>query len=75
MPKYIICDAEVKLTGYASEKKYPESFRVIRFYEEEDNREFTFLTNAKHISALDVSNLYKKMQFYLQQRIKMRNMD
>lgn len=60
MPKNILSDAEVKLIGYTSEKKYPESFRVIRFYDEEDEREFTFLTNAKHISALDVANLYKK---------------
>ena len=60
MPKNILSDAEVKLVGYASEKKYPETFRIIRFYDEEDKREFTFLTNAKHISALDVANLYKK---------------
>ena len=60
MPKNILTEAEVKLNGYASEKKYPESFRLIRFYDEEDKREFTFLTNAKHISALDVANLYKK---------------
>lgn len=60
MPKNVLTDAEVKLTGYLSEKKYPESFRLIRYYDEEDDREFTFLTNAKHISALDVANLYKK---------------
>ncbi len=60
MPKNILSDAEVKLIGYTSEKKYPESFRVICFYDEENDREFTFLTNAKHISALDIANLYKK---------------
>jgi len=60
MPKNILTDAEVKLTGYLSEKKYPETFRLIRFYDEEDDREFTFLTNAKHITANDVANLYKK---------------
>ena len=27
---------------------------TIRYYDEEDDREFTFLTNAKHLSALDV---------------------
>lgn len=43
----ILKDAEVKLTGYLSEKKYPESFRLIRFYDEEEDREFTFLTNTK----------------------------
>lgn len=56
----VLTDAEVKLTGYLSEKKYPESFRLIRYYDEEDDREFTFLTNAKNLSALDVANLYKK---------------
>ena len=60
MPKNVLTDAEVKLTGYLSEKKYPESFRFIRYYDEEDDREFTFLTNVKHLSALDVANLYKK---------------
>ena len=51
MPKNVLTDAEVKLTGYLSEKKYPESFRLIRYYDEEDDREFTFLTNAKQLSA------------------------
>ena len=60
MPKNVLTDAEVKLIGYLSEKKYPESFRLIRYYDEEDDREFVFLTNAKHLSALDVANLYKK---------------
>ena len=60
MPKNILTDAEVKLTGYLSEKKYPETFRLIRFYDEEDEREFTFLTNAKHITANEVAELYKK---------------
>ena len=60
MPKNIMIDAEVKLSGYLSEKKYPELFRLVRYYDEEDDREFTFLTNTKQLSALDVANLYKK---------------
>ena len=60
IPENVLTDAEVKLTGYLSEKKYPESFRLIRYYDEEDDREFIFLTKAKHLSALDVANLYKK---------------
>ena len=31
MPRNIMTDAEVKLTGYLSEKKYPESFRLVRY--------------------------------------------
>lgn len=58
--KHVLNDAEVKLTGYLSEKKYPESFRLICNYDEEDDREFTFITNAKHLFALEVAELYKK---------------
>ena len=60
IPKNILTGAEVKLTGYLSEKKYPDSFRLIRFYDAEDEREFTSLANAKHISTIDVADLYKK---------------
>ena len=60
MPKNVLTDAEVKRTGYMSERKYPESFRLVRFYDEEEEREFTFLTNAKHLTALEVAELYKK---------------
>ena len=60
MPKNVLTDAEVKLTAYLSEKKYPKSFRLVRHYVEEEEREFAFLTNAKHLNALEVAELYKK---------------
>lgn len=60
MPKYILTDAEVKLNGYLSDKKYLELFRLVRYYDEEDDRESTFLKNATYISVLDIANLYKK---------------
>lgn len=47
MPKNIITDAEVKLAGYISDKKYPELSILVNFYYEEGDREFTFLMNAK----------------------------
>lgn len=53
-------NAEVKLISYLSEKKYPESFRLIRYYDDEKEREFVFLMNSKHLSALEIANLYKK---------------
>ncbi len=57
MPKNILTDAEVTyLRDFISEKNTTQShFRLIRFYDEEHDREFTFLTNAKHISAHDVA--------------------
>ena len=52
------CESEID--QYLSEKKCPESFRLVRYYDEEDNRKLTFQTNAKQLSILDIANLYKK---------------
>ena len=60
MPKNVQTDAVVKLTGYLSEKKYPESFRLVRYYDEEEEGVFTFLYNAKHLTAFEIAELYKK---------------
>lgn len=58
----MLTDAEVRLTGYLSERKNPESFILVRYYEEEE-REFTFLTNTENLTALEVAKLYKKRWF------------
>lgn len=60
MPKHVLTDADVKLTGYLSEKKYPKVILTHPYYDEEYDRELIFLTNTTHISALDIANLYKK---------------
>lgn len=44
---------------FCKEVQYPELFGTIRFYDEENEHDFTFLTNTKHIFALDVT--IKKM--------------
>lgn len=59
MPKNVLSDCEIELTGYYSQKAYPERIRMVRYWDEEDKREFVFLTNAKHITALQVAELYK----------------
>jgi len=59
MPENVLSDSFVRLTGYASEKKYPGLLRRIVFYDKEQNREFTFLTNALTLDALKVALLYK----------------
>ncbi len=59
LPKNILTDAEIELTVYKSDKDYPEHLRLVRFYDEEQDREFMFLTNAFHLTALEVANLYK----------------
>ena len=59
LPKNVLSDCEIVLMGYYSQKAYPERIRMVRYWDEEDQREFTYLTNAKHISALQVAELYK----------------
>lgn len=59
MPKNVLSDCEIEFCGFYSHKAYPERLRMVRYWDEDDQREFTFLTNDKHISALQVANLYK----------------
>lgn len=59
LPKNILSDCEIELTGFYTQKSYPETIRLVRFWDEEDEREFIYLTNAKRISALQVAELYK----------------
>ena len=59
LPKNILSDCEIELTGYYTQKSYPETIRLVRFWDEEGEREFTYLTNAKHIPSLQVAELYK----------------
>ena len=59
LPKNILSDCEIELTGFYTQKSYPETIRLVRFWDDEDEREFVYLTNAKHIPALQVAELYK----------------
>ncbi len=52
MPKNILTDAEIELTVYKSRKDYPENLRLVRYDDEEQDREFMFLTNAMDLTAL-----------------------
>lgn len=51
------CDQTIVLT--VSFNEYPEQLRRVRFFDIEDNRLFTFLTNAFSLSALAITQLYK----------------
>ena len=58
-PKNILTDAEIVLTVYKSRKDYPENLRLVRYYDEEQDREFMFLTNAMDLTAPQIADLYK----------------
>ena len=59
LPKNILTDAEIELTVCKSRKYYPENLRLVRYYDEEQDREFMFLTNAMDLTAQQVADLYK----------------
>ena len=59
MPKNILSDAEIELTVYNSRKDYPDNLRLVRYYDEEQGREFMFLTNAMDLTAQQIADLYK----------------
>ena len=59
LPKNALSDAEIVLVGYYPSKYYPERLRLIRYWDEEQGREFMFLTNAIGLNALLVAELYR----------------
>lgn len=59
LPKNVLSDVTVELTGFYPKQYYPKPLRLVRYWDEEQKREFIFLTNATHISALQVVELNK----------------
>lgn len=59
LPKNVLTDAEIVLAEEPSFRKYPEKLRLVRYHDDEQNRDFAFLTNAFHLTALEVANPYK----------------
>lgn len=54
LPKNVLSGTIIELVGF-----YPKQLRLVRYWDEEQEREFVFLTNAMHISAFQVAELYK----------------
>jgi transposase len=59
LPKNVLSDTTIELTGFYPKQYYPKRLRLVRYWDEEQEREFAFLTNAMYISALQVAELYK----------------
>lgn len=59
LPKNVLSDMVVELTGFYARQYYQTTLRLVKYWDEEQNREFTFITNSMHISALQVADLYK----------------
>ena len=48
----IVGDKTIHLSGYVSEKKYPEDLRLIEFYDAEKDDIITFITNNFELGRL-----------------------
>lgn len=55
----LICDQQVELTVFYSQRGYPERLRRIRFKDPETGKTLVFLTNHFGLPALTVCTLYK----------------
>ena len=59
LPNNVLSDACIELTGYYPKMNYPQEMRLVRYWDEEQKREFMFLTNVMHLTSLQVAELYK----------------
>lgn len=57
--KGVMCDQIIILTGVYTKKDYPDKLRRIKFYDEETDNQFVFLTNNFTLDALEIALLYK----------------
>lgn len=57
--KGILSDQLIKLTNYATSKKYPIALRRVTYYAEDKNKTYVYLTNNMDIPTDQVALLYK----------------
>jgi hypothetical protein len=53
------CDQTVMLTGFYAAKDYPDKLRRIKYYDEQIDKTFVFLTNNFSLPALTIADLYR----------------
>ena len=59
LPKNVLSDSIIEFTIYKSSKDYPIPLRRVVYHDEEQDREFVFLTNDFELPALVVAELYR----------------
>jgi len=55
----LLCDQTIRLTGFYSDKDYPEKLRRIKYYDEETHKTLVFLTNNFSLSPITIAQLYR----------------
>lgn len=59
LPKNVLTDSVIELTDIITRQKYSERLRLVKYRDENQDREFVFLTNAFHLTSLEIAELYK----------------
>lgn len=52
-------DYTIRLTGHKPKKLYPRPFRLVRYYDFENDEVLEFISNNSEISTLQVANIYR----------------
>jgi len=52
-------DASIKLTTKKGAKDYPSVLRIVCYHDDENDRDYTFLTNNFDLSAQEIADIYK----------------
>ena len=56
----VLSDNIILFTEYYQEKDYPKELRLIKYWDNENKREFIFLTNNFDLTALKIAELYRQ---------------
>jgi IS4 transposase len=56
----VLSDSKITFIGFYPKDYYPEPLRLVRYWDEENKREFIFLTNNFDLTALQVAELYRQ---------------
>jgi len=56
---HILCDEDIRLTGFYPSKAYPERLRLVKVYDKENDQTLHLLTNQLSWTADTISQLYK----------------
>lgn len=59
LPKNVLADSVIELTDITARLKYTERLRLVKYRDEDQDREFVFLTNTFHLTSLEIADLYK----------------
>ena len=55
----VLSDEIIEFIGYYSKRKYPERLRLIRYYDRNSDKKFSFFTNDFRSNAKTVADVYK----------------